>query len=118
MQINLKQVEIIQALKSYISQKGISLSGKTVDCTFTAGRKDSGISVEISIEDQEIPGYTDGSPEEVEVAAPAPVTKPKAVPKSAAEYIAPDVFATSIEVVSNEPTEPKPAKPSLFGVVS
>lgn len=110
MQINLKQTEIIQALKNYIAQKGISLSGKTVDCAFTAGRKDTGISVEISIEDQDIPGYTDGSPEEVTA---APVAKPVAVPKSSAEAITSDVFATS---VVPESTEAKPNKPSLFGV--
>ena len=110
MQINLKQTEIIQALKSYIAQKGINLSGKTVDCAFTAGRKDSGISVEISIEDQEIPGYTDGSPEEIEEVTAAPTTKPKAAP----ELVAGGVFATSV-AATPETTEPKPATPSLFG---
>ena len=59
MQINLKQREIIEALKHYIAQQGINLKGKSVDCTFTAGRKDSGISVEIQIEDQDIPGFSD-----------------------------------------------------------
>ena len=113
MQINLKQTEIIQALKSYISQKGINLSGKTVECAFTAGRKDSGISVEISIEDQDIPGYTDGQPEEAE---PAPPVVSKQVPKAAPELVVGRVFATSVPVA--EVTEPKPATPSLFGGVT
>jgi len=59
MQIQLKQVEIIEALKQYISKQGISLTGKTVEISFTAGRKDSGLSADISIEDNPIPGLDD-----------------------------------------------------------
>ena len=51
MQINLKQFEIETALKMYISQQGISLASKTVGMVFTAGRKDGGLLVEITIED-------------------------------------------------------------------
>lgn len=81
MQINLKQREIIDALRQYIAKQGINLSGKTVDCVFTAGRKDSGISVEIQIEDQDIPGFSEpieeGSTEApTEAAAETPVVKP------------------------------------------
>ena len=61
MQVQLKQSEIEAALKGYIAQQGINLTNKTVTCTFTAGRKDSGISVELEIEEQptliaQIPG--------------------------------------------------------------
>ena len=52
MQINLKQNEIISAIKGYITNQGINLVGKNVTVTFTAGRKESGISAEVSIEDQ------------------------------------------------------------------
>ena len=62
MQINLKQTEIIAALKQYIAGQGISLQGKSVDMAFTAGRKEAGISVEISIEDISLPDF--GLPEE------------------------------------------------------
>jgi hypothetical protein len=55
MQVQLKQSEIEAALKGYIAQQGINLNNKTVTCTFTAGRKDSGISVELEIEDQAVP---------------------------------------------------------------
>lgn len=52
MQINLKQLEIATALKMYIAQQGINLTGKTVEIVFTSGRKDNGLSAEITIEDQ------------------------------------------------------------------
>ena len=55
MQINLKQNEIELALKNYIAQQGISLYGKEIGITFTAGRKESGISAELTIEEIEIP---------------------------------------------------------------
>lgn len=59
MQINLRQPEIIEALKQYIGGQGINLHGKKVDVEFTAGRKNSGLSAEISIEDDlELPNLT------------------------------------------------------------
>lgn len=67
--INLKQTEIEQALRAYVISQGISLHGKDLTISFTAGRRESGISAEISIEDVEIPGFTN-SVEEVVVAAP------------------------------------------------
>lgn len=67
MQINLKQTEIIAALKQYIAGQGISLQGKSVDMAFTAGRKEAGISVEISIEDISLPDF--GLPEEDQATA-------------------------------------------------
>ena len=64
MQVQLKQAEIISALKQYISGQGISLQGKQVEMTFTAGRKESGISVEISIDDVDIPDFFKGESED------------------------------------------------------
>lgn len=49
--INLKQPEIVVAITDYIREQGINLVGKKVSLTFTAGRKDTGVSVEIDIED-------------------------------------------------------------------
>lgn len=63
MQIQLKQTEIVAALKQYIATSGISLSGKTVNISFTAGRKEAGITADISVEDAEIPGFTDAEEE-------------------------------------------------------
>jgi hypothetical protein len=81
MQINLKQREIIEALRQYVIKKGIDLTGKTVECAFTAGRKDSGISVEIQIEDLDIPGFSDQTGDEdtpgVSYESPSTTTAPK-----------------------------------------
>lgn len=65
MQVQLKQAEIIAALKQYISGEGISLQGKQVEMAFTAGRKESGISVEISIDDADIPDFFKGESEDL-----------------------------------------------------
>ena len=51
MQIQLRQSEIITAIKHYITKQGISLNGKSAEVTFTAGRKETGILADISIED-------------------------------------------------------------------
>ena len=51
MKIQVTQTEITAALKQYIVAKGISLEGKQVDITFTAGRKEAGLSAELTIED-------------------------------------------------------------------
>lgn len=67
--INLKQTEIEQALRAYVVAQGISLHGKDLTISFTAGRRESGITAEVSIEDVEIPGFTNSVEEEV-VAAP------------------------------------------------
>jgi hypothetical protein len=59
MQIQLKQTEIIAALKQYITAQGINLAGKDVSISFTAGRKESGITADLVIEDAGIPGFDD-----------------------------------------------------------
>lgn len=51
MQIILKQRDIEAAVKAYVVAQGISLANKRVEINFTAGRKETGISVEIDIED-------------------------------------------------------------------
>jgi len=51
MQIQLKQSEIEAGLRLYIIQQGINLVGKTVDVTFTSGRRDNGLSAEVEIND-------------------------------------------------------------------
>lgn len=96
--INLKQAEIVAALKLYINQQGINLAGKTVTIDFTAGRKESGLSAEINIEDGAVPGYTDSfairavptskqesaeAPQEVVLPAETGTTEtPEAIPSS------------------------------------
>jgi hypothetical protein len=72
MQIQLKQAEIISALKQYITLQGIDLAGKDVTVSFIAGRKESGISAEIDIEENALPDFLDL--DDIDTAAPAPKT--------------------------------------------
>ena len=52
--VNLKQHEIEAALRQYIAQQGININSKSVTISFTAGRKETGISAELDIEDMEL----------------------------------------------------------------
>ena len=73
MQIQLKQPEIVVALKQFLVTQGISLAGKDVTIGFTAGRKEGGLTADISIEDidGQVPGFTDTLSDEEAVAKPA-----------------------------------------------
>lgn len=131
MQVQLKQAEIIAALKQYISGQGISLQGKQVEMAFTAGRKESGISVEISIDDVDIPDFFKGESEDT-AQAPAPTaTGLSLVQDCATASIANDTTEASGDaffkseetaapdggegnVVQAEPTTLIPAGKSLF----
>lgn len=53
MNIIIKQKEIEAGIKLYLLQQGIQLNGKSTEISFTAGRKDSGLSAEIEINDAE-----------------------------------------------------------------
>lgn len=70
MQINLKQKEITEALKMFITHQGINLTGKTVSIEFTSGRKDNGLSAELIIEDAGTPpSVVEASTEDTTTAA-------------------------------------------------
>ena len=116
MQINLKQTEIIAALKQYIASQGISIQGKSVDMAFTAGRKEAGISVEISIEDVSLPDF--GLPEEVPTAKLTPVADPVVTYTAsiATEETAAPVIEAQVEEDEQEEAATAPAVPvsSLF----
>ncbi len=107
MQIQLKQTEIIAALKQYIVNQGINLNGKDVDISFTAGRKEAGITADISIEDSGsvIPGFDDAQDE---AAKPVLTVVPTPPETKAAEAEAPAVeeppFATQETAVAKTPT--------------
>ena len=49
MLIQLRQSEIEHALTRYIQDQGISLRGKTIEISFTSGRKDNGVSADLDI---------------------------------------------------------------------
>lgn len=51
MNIIIKQKEIEAGIKLFLLQQGIQLVGKSTEISFTAGRKDSGLSAEIEISD-------------------------------------------------------------------
>ena len=121
--INLKQNEIEQALRAYVAAQGISLSGKELTIAFTAGRRESGISAEISIDDVEIPGYTtdvviEATPKVAALSlAPAVVTE---VPVPAEPVVAEPVDVPAeaevvAEPVVEEEDEPVKKTVSLFG---
>lgn len=89
MQIQLKQSEIIAALKQYITGQGISLVNKEVTISFTAGRKEAGITADLLIEASSIPGFEDADPEvEADVVVSAPPVL-KAV-EAVADKVEPD----------------------------
>ena len=51
MKLHLKQHEITAAITMYLADQGIRVSNKLIGVSFTAGRKNSGLSAEVSIED-------------------------------------------------------------------
>ncbi len=51
MQLKINQNEIIKGIKEYISSQGIDLHNKHVNVSFTNGRKDSGLTADITIAD-------------------------------------------------------------------
>lgn len=96
MQIQLRQTEIVEALKQYITKQGINLAGKTVEIGFTAGRKETGISADISIDEgtqAQLPGL-DADEDEAEAAKPVlSVVQGTAVASIATESVADTVTA-------------------------
>ena len=69
MLIQLRQSEIEVALREYIVNQGINLTGRQVDISFTSGRKDNGISADLDIVD------THQSPKVTQGIVPAEVAK-------------------------------------------
>jgi len=100
MQIQLKQTEIITALKQYISSQGIDLSDKEVSVTFTAGRKESGISAEMDIEENSLPDFA-----EDEISEAAPVAKVLSIVAMTAPAVLHPAAEPAEEEVSAEPVK-------------
>lgn len=93
MQIQLKQTEIISAIKRYITLQGIDLAGKDVTVAFIVGRKDNGITAEIEIEENTLPDFLTEDIADDDTATP--------VLKSAVLSV-----VTSVPVVLNSSAEP------------
>ena len=112
--INLKQTEIEQALRAYVISQGISLHGKDLTISFTAGRRESGISAEISIDDVEIPGYTTSAVEEIKVPKAADISLAPAIATVTPEEEAQPVPQEEAQEDAAPAVEAKPTV-SLFG---
>lgn len=123
MQIQFKQAEIMVALKQYIIAQGINIAGKSVDIAFSATRGAAGIVADVTIEDAQIPGFSDAESDAAEASATpaAPVLSVVPAPPAAkaAESVteAPAVQAPVAEdppfAVAEAPVE-TPKTTSLF----
>lgn len=51
MQIILRQSNVEEALRDYVAKQGICILNKKVDISFTAGRRGSGLTAEVIIDD-------------------------------------------------------------------
>ena len=115
MQITLKQKEIKAALHMYLAAIGVALAGKAVEITFTAGRKEAGLSADVSIEE----GGT--TPEaaatlEVPAATTTTVTPITPVPTHDAGFLPVTGAAANEAPADPVPTVTEDRKPaSLFG---
>ena len=109
MKIEFNEQEIVAGLHLYIQQQGINLTDKDVSVTFTNGRKENGLSAEVTIDVHTLassliaPTETQKVPAVSKVTSPEPVTE---VPVEEAVTTAPDTVAT----------EPEAPKQSLFSV--
>lgn len=107
MQIQLKQHEIVAALKQYISSQGIRLQGREVDIRFTAGRGSTGLTADIQIEDTEGLDIDESLLEDEAKAQP-----PKGPVLRAVDNPEKEVGATEDQPKVEEPSK---ATTSLFG---
>ena len=116
MQITLKQSEIETALKNYINQCGVSLANKTITVAFTAGRKESGISAELDIDDTPltIPGYETADETDSKTHTKGALSV-VAAPVTTAAAFAPEPKETPVEPTEeDEPVVATASKNSLF----
>ena len=109
MKVKIQQNEIITALKQYISSQGINLQGKTVAIDFTAGRKEGGLTADISIEELTIPDFFETS--EHQAPALTVVLAPALAQEAPQESSAPAYEMTAEEEVVSPPVKTT----SLFG---
>lgn len=123
MQIQLKQDEIIIALKQYVASQGIDLQNKSVGISFTTSRKPFGIIADIEIDTMIIPGFDDEVADDKPEVTQAPVLR--AIEGGQEERKSFAVKGTDVFVEAKEPDpepeveeakeeEPKPKTTSLF----
>lgn len=114
MLIQLKQTEIEAALKMYIVSQGINLNNRTVDISFTSGRKDNGISADLDILDGDAVTCNPVYATPVEAKTSGEIPERTAVPQAA---FVPQAVAAEPEVVEEDTpfVEQDTSKISLFG---
>ena len=111
MKVKIQQSEIITALTQYISSQGINLQGKTVAIDFTAGRKEGGLTADISIEELTIPDFFETSEHQAPALTVVPAPAPAPVQEAPQESPAP-----AHEMTAEAEVVPAPIKTtSLFG---
>ena len=113
MQITLKQSEIEIAVTDFISKMGINLTGKAVEVSFTAGRKEDGLSASLDITEVLASAPTLGTvayPVAAPVEVPAqPVSVKRSVnPVVSIVQAAPEVVAEEVVEVVTEPAKESP----------
>jgi hypothetical protein len=113
MQIQLKQAEIVTALKMYIVSQGIILAGKEVNISFTAGRKEAGVLADISIEDAVVQTYGNPADAAPVVEAPVAVVAAEVAAPAVVAEAEPEVRHTE-EVTATAEPEPVTKANSLF----
>lgn len=100
--IILKQADLESALSVYIEKQGLSLQGKSLDITFTAGRGETGHSAQIEISD-------------AKEVAPAVVALTKAVVSKAKADTQAAAAPEPAAEATDEASPPVVASKSLFG---
>lgn len=115
MLIQLKQTEIEAALKMYIVSQGINLNNRTVDISFTSGRKDNGISADLDILDGDAVNCNPVYATPVEAKTSGEIPERTAVPQAA--FVPQAVAAAEPETIEEDTpfVEQDTSKISLFG---
>lgn len=108
MLIQLKQKEIEKALAMYIEAQGISLVNKTVYVTFTAGRRDAGLTADVEIEQ-----ISSTTPTPQDGAQQFRLPSQNYIVDEATDYAAPEESEALKE--AEEATETRTSQISLFG---
>lgn len=112
MKVKIQQNEIITALKQYISSQGINLQGKAVAIDFTAGRKEGGLTADISIEELGIPDFFEAPEHQAPGLTVVLATAPTPAPVQEAPQESP---TPAYEMTAEAEVAPTPVKTtSLF----
>lgn len=124
MKIQLQQADIIAALKMYVASRGIGLANSTVEITFTAKRKEGGLTADVDIQEALTPSVASATSitdpltvasEKVDSSVVA--IKANTKPEPQEEVVEAPVAEANLPDAPVEPeaeVEPKP-KASLFG---